>query len=255
MRLVRNNGYIRYRKRRARLTAFAGFVFLVSAVAITFLYPTLFIPGYGLLILGFITFNMGMQQSTKWSRHPRPDELLVEALRRLNDRYTLIHYPAAGRGKPGHVLVYPGGMIVITTREVPGKVTVDGNKWRRVGGNKLWMLVGMSAPQLGNPTIENEEDRKALEAILDEHGLSGGDTIDGLIAFLNPQIELDVESSDLTVVDGDNLLRAVRELSSETVLPTKDRELIIGVLAEGDDVEGPASLATRTAGAKRARAA
>ncbi|HVX31342.1 MAG TPA: nuclease-related domain-containing protein [Nitrolancea sp.] len=255
MRLVRNNGYIRSRKRRARLTAFLGFVFLASAVAITFLYPALFIPGYALLILGFITFNMGMQQTTKWSRHPRPDEVLVETLRRLNDRYTLIHYPAVGRGKPSHVLVYPGGLIVITTREVPGTVTVDGPKWRRSGGNKLWMLVGMSAPQLGNPAVENEGDRKALEAILDEHGLSGGDTIDGLVAFLNPQVDLQVESSDLTVVDRDNLLRAVRELSSETVLPTKERELIIGVLSEGKDVEGPVSLATRTAGAKRARAA
>jgi hypothetical protein len=38
-------------------------------------------------------------------------------------------------------------------------------------------------------------------------------------------------------------------------LPTKERELIIGVLSEGKDVEGPVSLATRTAGAKRARAA
>jgi len=255
MRLVRNNGYIRSRKRRARLTAFVGFLFLASAVAITFLFPALFVPGYGLLILGFITFNMGMQQTTKWSRHPRPDEVLVETLRRLNDRYTLVQYPAAGRGKPGHVLVYPGGLIVITTREVPGKVIVDGSKWRRIGGNKIWMLVGMSAPQLGNPSLDNDGERKALEAILEEHGLNGGDTIDGLVAFLNPQVELEVESSDLTVVDSDNLLRAVRELSSETVLPTKDRELIIGVLSEGDDVEGPVSLAMRTAGAKRARAA
>ncbi len=255
MRLVRNNGYIRSRKRRARLTALVGFILLASAVAVTFLYPSLFVPGYALLILGFITFNMGMQQSTKWSRHPRPDEVLVEALRRLNDRYTLVQYPAVGRGKPGHVLVYPGGLVVITTREVPGKVSVDGSKWHRTGGNKIWMLVGMSAPQLGNPSIENDGDRQALEAILNERGLSGGDAIDGIVAFLNPQVELEVESSDITVVDSDNLLRAVRELSSETVLPTKDRDRIIEVLAEGEDVEGPISLATRPAGTKRARAA
>src|SRR6185312_987170 len=149
MRLVRNNGYIRSRKRRSRLLALVGFILLISSVAMTFYIPRLFIPGYAILILGFITFNMGMQQMTKWSRHPRPDEVLVDALRRLNDRFTLVNFPGVGRGRPEHVLVYPGGLIVINTREVSGKVKVNGNSWSRPGGNKIWMLIGMSGPQLG----------------------------------------------------------------------------------------------------------
>jgi len=221
----------------------------------TFYIPRLFIPGYAILILGFITFNMGMQQMTKWSRHPRPDEVLVDALRRLNDRFTLVNFPGVGRGRPEHVLVYPGGLIVINTREVSGKVKVNGNSWSRPGGNKIWMLIGMSGPQLGNPTVENEHDQTVLKSILEERGLAGGDSIDGIVAFLNPKVELDVESSELTVVTTDSLLRAVRELSSESVLPTKERELIVAVLAEGENVEGPTSLETRDAGAKRARAA
>ncbi len=100
MRLVRNNGYVKTRRRLARVMALGGFVMLIGSVALTFFIPALFIPGYVLLILGFITFQMGMQQITRWSRHPRPDEVLVEALRRLNDRYTLIHFPSAGKGHP-----------------------------------------------------------------------------------------------------------------------------------------------------------
>lgn len=255
MRLVRNNGFIRSRKRRARLTALAGFIMLASSVALTFYIPKLFVPGYGVLILGFITFNMGMQQMTKWSRHPRPDEALVEALRRLNDRFTLISFPAVAKGRPEHVLVYPGGLVVITTREVQGKIVVDGKNWRRAGGNKIWMLIGMSGPQLGNPALENERDQANLRSILEARALAGGDAIDGLVVFLNPRAELDVESSDLTVVTGENLLRAVRDLGAESVLPTKDRELIVAALAEGDNVEGPITLTTRDAGAKRAKAA
>ena len=255
MRLVRNNGFIRSRKRRARLTALGGFILLISSVGLTFYIPKLFVPGYAILILGFITFNMGMQQMTKWGRHPRPDEVLVDALRRLNDRFTLISFPAAGKGRPEHVLVYPGGLVVISTREVPGKIMVDGNSWRRSGGNKVWMLIGMSGPQLGNPTTENDGDQTILRSILETRGLAGGDAIDGIVVFLNPRAELEVESSEITVVTTDGLLRAVRELSSETVLPTKDRELIVAALAEGDEVEGPTSLTTRDAGAKRAKAA
>jgi hypothetical protein len=254
MRLVRNNGYIKSRRRLARLTVLAGALMLGGSIALTFLSTKLFIPGYAILIFGFITFNMGMQQTTKWGRHPRPDEILVNALRRLNDRYTLIHYPAAGKGHPEHVLVYPGGLAVITTREVQGKVSIDGNRWRRSGG-RIWALIGMSGPQLGNPTGDNERDQEALRAILAEHGLPGEDTIDGIIVFVNPRAELHVGSTDLSVVTTDGVLHAVRELSAETVLATKDREAIIALLSEGENVEGPVTLTNREARTKRARAA
>ncbi len=254
MRLVRNNGYVKKRKRFARLAALGGFLMLTSSVALTFFIPALFIPGYALLIVGFITFNTGMQQITKWSRHPRPDEALVEALRRLNDRYTLIHFPSVGKGHPEHVLVYPGGLAIITTREVQGKIRVDGDRWHRAGG-RLWALIGMSGPQLGNPTADNEREQRVLQSILAERGLPGEDAIDGIVAFLNPRAELVVGTTDMAVVTTEGLLHAVRQLSSETVLTTKDRDAIVATLAEGDNVEGPVSLSGRQAGSKSARAA
>ncbi len=254
MRLVRNNGYLKTRKKFARLAAFGGFVMLIASVALTFFIPALFIPGYILLILGFITFNMGMQQTTKWSRHPRPDEILDDTLRRLNDRFTLIHFPSIGKGKPEHVLVYPGGLVVITTREVQGKVSVDGNKWHRSGG-RIWSLIGMSGPQLGNPTYDNQHDQEFLQTLLKDRDLPGEDAIDGIVAFLNPRAELQVGTTDITVVTTEALLHAVRELSSETVLTTKDREAIIAALSEGNEVEGPISLSSRDRAAKRPKAA
>ncbi len=254
MRLVRNNGYLQNRRRLARMTAFGGFLMLAGSVALTFFIPSLFIPGYVLLVVGFLTFNVGMQQITKWSRRPRPDEVLIEALRRLNDRYTLIQFPQVGRGHPEHVLVYPGGLIVITTREVHGNISVDENKWHRSGG-RIWALIGMSGPQLGNPTADNERDQEALRRILEEHDLPGEDAIDGIVTFLNPNTNLQVGSTDITVVTADGLLHAVRELSSETVLPTKDRDAIVALLAEGEKVEGPLSLSSRESRGKRARAA
>ncbi len=152
------------------------------------------------------------------------------------------------------MLVYPGGLAVITTREVQGKVSVDGNKWHRSGG-RIWALIGMSGPQLGNPTLDNERDQAVLRSILDERGLPGGDAIDGIIAFLNPRAELDIGTTDMSVVTTESLLHAVRELSSETVLATKDREAIVAALSEGENVEGPLSLSSRQPGPKGARAA
>ncbi|MGA7670681.1 MAG: nuclease-related domain-containing protein [Nitrolancea sp.] len=254
MRLVRNNGYVKTRRRLARLLAIGGFLLMMTAIAAGFFIPVLLIPSYIILFIGFIAFNVGMPQTTKWGRHPRPDEILDDTLRRLNDRYTLIHFSTAGKGNPEHVLVYPGGLVVITTREVQGRISVDGNKWRKPGG-RILSFIGMAGPQIGNPTMENERDQDLLRSILTERNLPGEDAIDGIIVFLNPKAALQVGSTDLSVVTTSELLQSVRDLSSETVLTSKDREAIVAALSQGDNVEGPVSLPTRPSGSKRATAA
>lgn len=254
MRVVRNNGFIKRRQRISRAMVLIGVVALGSSIVITFMAPTLLVPAYAVLIIGFLGFNGGMQQLAKWNRNPRADQLLDERLRRLNDRYTLIHYSDATRGHPEHILVYPGGLLVITTREVQGQITVKDNRWKRAGG-RLLMLFGMSGPQLGNPTAETERDQGTLRSLLQSNDLPGEDLVDGLIAFIHPRAQLDVISSDLTVVNSDGLLNAVRELGTENALTTKERDDIIAMLAQGSNVEGPVSLSSRDTRSKRVRAA
>jgi hypothetical protein len=252
MRVVRNTGYIKRRQRIARAMILIGVVALTSSIVITFRWPTFLLPAYAVLIVGFFGFNVGMQQLAKWNS--RPDKVLDAKLRRLNDRYTLIHYSDALHGRPEHVLVYPGGLLVITTRQVQGTVTVKNNRWSRPGG-RIWSLIGMSGPQLGNPTLESARDQEALKVALRGRDLPGEDLVDGLIAFLSPKVQLEVVSSDLTTVTADEILGAVRDLGSENALISKERDDIIAALAEGPNVEGPVSLSSREPGTRRARAA
>jgi hypothetical protein len=252
MRVVRNNGYIKRRQRISRVMILVGIVALTSSILITFKWPALLLPAYAILIVGFFGFNGGMSQLAKWNA--RPDKLLDSKLRRLNDRYTLIHYSDAIHARPEHVLVYPGGLLVITTRQVPGRVTVKDNRWSRPGG-RIWSLIGMSGPQLGNPTAECQRDQEALQSALRAKGLPGDDLVDGLIVFVNPKVALEVVSSDLTAVTGDEVLDAVRDLGSENALNSKQRDEIIAALAEGPNVEGPASLSSRDIRTRRPRAA
>lgn len=253
MRVVRNNGHIRKRKRIARLMVLGGILSLGASVAMTF-QPGLVLPAYAILIFGFIFFNGGMQQTAKWNRRPRADEVLDQALRRLNDRYTLVHYTAAGQGTPDHILIYPGGLLVITTRDVPGKVIVEDNRWRRVGG-RIWMFFGLGGPQLGNPTADSEHGQENLIKFLESEDLPGSDTVDGLIVFMNPRGDVEVISSDLTVVEVDKIWQAVRDLGTEVALTTKERDEIVEALSRGDQVEGPVSLPSRDQRSKGARAA
>jgi hypothetical protein len=65
MRTIRHNDYIKGRKRRARWIALIGFALLTSTLWIA-LNPNFILPAYGLMLVGFIVFNMGMQQLGKW---------------------------------------------------------------------------------------------------------------------------------------------------------------------------------------------
>jgi hypothetical protein len=250
MRVVRNNGYLQRRKRAARWLVFGGIVGLGLAMLMV-LRPALIIPAYGVLIVGFLVFNAGMQQITKWSRRPRADEIVDQLLRRLNDRYTVIHYPDIPGWRPEHVLVSPAGLIVITTRAVHGAVRVEGNHWARKG-NWFIRFFGLGGPQLGNPSLECERQQEALREFLTLNDLPGNEHVDGIIAFLNPRAELEIISSDISVVMADELLQAIRDFGTEANLPNEHRKELIAALSHGEDIEGPISLPSRDPNARAA---
>ncbi len=246
MRVVRNVGYLKRRQRAARLMIAVGLAGLFGSIALTFLQQLLYIYlAYALLIAGFLFFNAGMQQWAKWNRRPRPDELLDATLRRLNDRYTLIHYPEVPEGwRPEHVLVWPGGLLNITTRELAGKIVVKGMRWRRLDRLAIRLLT-FGGPPLGNPTVECQRQMEALRTFLQQRDLPGADSVEGLIVFLNDQAQVEVIESPITVVTRKDLLEAVRAFGSERRLTQGEIDEIVVALSRGEQVEGPVSLATR----------
>jgi hypothetical protein len=259
MRVVRNSGYIRRRQRGARMMVWTGALVLGSIVLVTQFAPNWILFGYGLLILGFVVFSNGMQESTKWNRSPRADEAIDDLLRRLNDRFTIIHYPemidkdVVGK-RPEHVLVHQGGILVITARTFPGQYRVEGNRWKRItkGLAKLQIFGGNP---IGNPSLECVEHQRVLRRYLEARSIPVADSIEGIVAFPNPRSEVDVISSDMTVVTASELYPTIRDLPNEARLHTKLREDVVTLLSQGKGVEGPATLPQHSKGAKGTHAA
>ena len=251
MRVVRNNGYIKRRKRLAKWSALLGFVLLVSTFWLaTAVGPNGVLLAYIPLLGGTILFHLGMQQIAKWNRRtPRNDQLLDARLRNLNEKYALIHYAEIGKRAVEHLLVHPGGVLVLTARDLPGGVRYRDGRWRRTGRG-VGRLFGMGGPQLGNPSLETQASVDALQAYLAEAQFEAD--VDGAIVFLHPLVELDVEEPDFPVMNGEGLTEFVRTLPVEAALPPTERQALVDLLGEGGELQRDAPAQRRRPVKRRA---
>jgi hypothetical protein len=225
MRIVRNTEYVRRRKRIARIAALVGFLLLASTFLLIF-QPDYILIAYAILFTGFIVFNFGMQQLGKWSRNPRNDEIIDARLKALPDaKYTLVHYAQIGKR-----------VLVLTARELPGKVSVSDRRWRKRGVGFM-RFFAMSGPQLGNPTADLETDVEALDKFTTEQGLDID--IYGAVVFLNDRIEIEAEDPAYPALRADLLVPFVNAIEPDASFPNQEREALIAALAEqaGSQVE------------------
>lgn len=196
MLVARNIKYVQSQKQFSRIRTAAGFALFAvgSGLLIALNNLQYFVLSYGLILAGFFLFNTGLQGITRWGRKVRNDQLVDNQLRRLSDRYTLIHYPDIGNRHPEHVLIHETGIIVMTAKEAYGRIAVEGNRYRKVGGGGFGRFFGASGPQVGQPANDNALDRKAiLEALAAQAAERGWPTdfpVDGLVVFVANRLTL-----------------------------------------------------------------
>lgn len=235
MQIVRHAKYIKDRKSRGRLFALLGFLLLSGSLLIAW-FPEFLIFAYVAMLAGFIMFNVGMQAVGKWSRDPRNDQILDHRMKGLSDRYTIVHYPQVGNKVVEHLLVFPGGLLVMTARELDGKISQVRQSWKKTGG-LFRRLFSFSGPQLGNPSFETENSIKRVEAFLAENQIEAD--VLGSVVFLNPRADLEVTEPDFPVLHGEEMEEFVRDLPADSTFTEEERNRIIELLSAGEKVETP----------------
>lgn len=250
MRVVRNVGYIKRRKRAAQMMVGLGLLLLLASWAVYLLKPDIFLFAMIGLAIGFILFNGGMQQMSRWARRPRSDIVIDDQLKSLNDRYTLIHYPDLPGRRPDHILISPSGVLVMTTREAHGQLSVTGTRWRQRRSPFL-SLFSMGGPQLGNPSIENDEQVKAVRELLTTENLTVEPT--GAIVFVADNVEVEMEDTPITILHATELHDHLLETATEVTVGGRERDQLVEVLSRGEELERSADKVTRPK--KRVRAA
>lgn len=236
MRIVRNIGHVKRRKRIGKWSAFIGFLMLASTFLFIF-FPINLAVAYGLLIIGFVTFNYGMQQVGKWNhtdRSPRSDLAIDAKLSTLGDRFVLLHYVQIGKKVVEHVLLFPGGVVVLTARDIPGKIVGEGSRWRRKGIGMI-RLFGMAGPQLGNPSVETDQGINAVESALKEQQFEVD--LYGAILFTSPMVELEADDTDYPAMTLDQLPDFVGQLEADPTFKVADLDRLIQILGNGEEIE------------------
>jgi len=128
MKLSINYKLIERNKKIAQITLFASLALLTIGFIWTLRNsePSKSLIGYMILIPAYLLVQISIFMANRWGKSPRPDEIVVQALKGLDNRYTLYNFTT---GVP-HLLVGPIGIWIINPYHHKGKISYNPEKNR-----------------------------------------------------------------------------------------------------------------------------
>jgi hypothetical protein len=163
MNIQRNERLIKRNSKIGQIAMFGGLAVLLGGMYISFKYQNQFSISMTALILGFILSQVGIFYSNRWGRRPRPDELLDQALKGLDYKFTIYHY----NGPAPHMLLGPSGIWAILPYYQRGTITFDKGRWRQKGGGAMYGYLKIFAQEsLGRPDLDVAAEIENIQAFL-----------------------------------------------------------------------------------------
>lgn len=235
MQIVTNEQFVASKARIGKFGTLLGFGAMIAGFFASLDTERLAIS-YGLLIFGLLAFNVGRYHHIRWGVRPREDEVIAAALKGLDQRHLLLNY--SDKAPAAHLLLSPLGLFLIETRVHDGKITCEGDRWRR---KKTVATIMRSFIEggIGNPSKEALQGVAALKSFLAES--LDSDTaeavpVETVIVFTNPRAELQVTDPVVPVVAPKDLRSHVRSAQGRTKI-TGDVYRRVHELLESNDAK------------------
>ena len=219
MRIVTNEKLIRRNVAIGKYSLWGGTALLVGALVINLLaftrpndtsFITYVIAAF---FVGFTLTNIGTLYNNRWGR--RPDRGLAEALKGLDDKYTLYNYRL---GAP-HVLAGPSGVIILHPKFQIGPVIYDGKRWQNPGARR--MMFGLFNPDpLGNPVAETAGEVDGFNRFVGKRSPDLKVVPQALIVFLSARAEVEAKDSAILALHVKQLKDYIRKLPKDLALST-----------------------------------
>jgi hypothetical protein len=208
MEIISNDRLIKRNARIGQVTSIGGLIILAGGMFISFTRPEMFSISLIALLVGFGLSQIGIYFGNRWGRRPRPDEMLNDALKGLDGRYSLYHYATP----TSHLLVGPAGVWVLMPRQQAGTITYDENKnrWRQKGGN-LYLKI-FAQENLGRPDLEIGAEIHAVTSFLEEHlDQEEIPDVQAALVMTNEKCEVDAENAPAPTLEKRKLKDFVRK--------------------------------------------
>lgn len=231
MKIASNTKLITRNSKIGRYTTFASLAVLGIGLYISFTAPEAFSWSLGALVIGFLLSQVGLTYSSKFGKSPRPDESLTQALKGLEDKFTLYHYESP----TNHLLVGPAGVWVLLPYFQAGTIRYNAakNRWTQKGGN--FFLKAFGQENLGRPDTEIQyginETRKFLEKQLPGAELP---EIRAALLFFNEKTELAVEGAPYPAIKADKAKDFFRKRVKDMGIAPDLLAKILAVLPPGE---------------------
>ena len=209
-------------KKRGQQVSIVGFLLLLGGFVLVFLtIQYLIIFQTAALVGGFALTQYGLYLQHRYSRSPRPDEVLDDAVKTVARDGVMYHYvlPAP------QVLLTPAGPIIFALKYQTGVIIADGDKWTQKG---LGFRRFFGQESLGNPTREAEKMVKSLAGFISQQAPEIEEVpIAAMIVFTSKnKDELDVAGSRIPAMHYSKVKGFLKQQGKGKTLPEADYEAL-----------------------------
>jgi hypothetical protein len=157
MNIYKNEKLIKRNARIAQISMIAGLAVLGGGMVLSFRNPNQFNLSLIALVLGFILSQVGIFYSNRWGRRPRQDELLDQALKGLDKKFSIYHYLTPAN----HLLIGPSGIWALLPYYQRGTIVFENGRYKQKGGNLYLKIFAQEG--LGRPELDVAAEKENLE--------------------------------------------------------------------------------------------
>jgi hypothetical protein len=224
MKILENSKLIERNKKIAQYTLYVSLALLVFGFiwSIRNTDPDKAMVGWLILLPSYFLVQISIYMANKWGKSPRPDEIVIQSLKGLNDEYTFYNYTTP----VPHLLVGPQGAWILNPYHQKGVISFNSDKQRyqQKGGAGV---IGKYFGQEGLPNVlrENENLKKDLQKYYEKRNINERINPEVINVFYSEVVELDGENFPVPCIKADKLKTFVRKES-------KNRELTPEELSE-----------------------
>ncbi len=181
-----------------------------------------------LIVLGLAYLGLSrnyFERSSNYSAGIEGEKAVVEALKALDDNYYLINdvIKTGGGGNIDHVLLGSYAIFAIETKNYSGDIRCDGDRWRKKGARRLYMIDSVSKQARGNAKYLSELIHRKTNLRI---------YVTPLCVFTNPSVSLKLHKPNLNILRLDELVNFIRETKSSIHLSESEIQTVAKCILE-----------------------